>query len=240
MIRLFKEAVKKCIGVTGYEIRFVKEYGSDPVGDIVKLTKLEGRADHPVIFDVGANVGKLVQRFHESFTGASIHAFEPSGDTFNRLTAATAHIPNLTLNFCAMGSAAGELVLLENEHSDMSSLLPPDKHCWGEIKSQTKVAVRTIDEYCSEKGIDRIDVLKIDTQGYDLEVIRGAERMIREGRVRTLYMEIILSEMYKGIPRLDEVYSHLHTRGFRLVTFYQFSYQDNRASGTDALFTYRD
>src|SRR5207253_4668851 len=96
--------------------------------------------------------------------------------------------------------------------------------------------VRTIDSYCAERGITIIDILKSDTQGFDLEVIKGAARLLEQRRIQLIYMEITFSDMYKGLPRFDEIYGFLADRGFALVSFYDFYYQHGRAGWTDALF----
>jgi hypothetical protein len=49
-------------------------------------------------------------------------------------------------------------------------------------------------------------------------------------------MEIIFSEMYKGLPTLDEIYRFMTERGFYLVAFYDFHYQNNRVGWCDAMF----
>jgi hypothetical protein len=66
--------------------------------------------------------------------------------------------------------------------------------------------------------------------------MRGADRMMREGRIHLIFTELNCSEMYKGQAELDEIYRFLREHQFRLVTFYRFAYQDNRAGWTDALF----
>ena len=60
--------------------------------------------------------------------------------------------------------------------------------------------------------------------------------MIRRHAVHMIFMEITISDMYKGLPRLDEVYGFLADRGFVLVAFYEFYYQRERAAWMDALF----
>ena len=97
-------------------------------------------------------------------------------------------------------------------------------------------AVTTIDDYCTTRGIDRIDILKSDTQGFDLDVIKGARRMIERRAIGLIFMEITFSDMYKGSPRFDEIYAYLADRRFALVSFYDFYYQHGRAGWTDALF----
>ena len=115
-------------------------------------------------------------------------------------------------------------------------MLAPAGECWGKLNQIIPVQVQTIDDYCDKNSIGQIDILKIDTQGFDYEVLKGAERMLRDGRVRLIYTEIIFSEMCRGIPRFDKVYAYLSDNQYKLVSFYQQYYQNNRLSWTDALF----
>jgi len=96
--------------------------------------------------------------------------------------------------------------------------------------------MKTLDEYCVENKIPAIDILKSDTQGFDLEVIKGARELLRRKAIHLIYMEVILSDMYKGLPGVDEIYTFLTERGFNLVSFYQYHYQHPGAAWTDALF----
>jgi hypothetical protein len=118
----------------------------------------------------------------------------------------------------------------------MSSFLEPGAAPWGEVKGRVEVDVVTIDEYCEQHGITHIDVLKSDTQGFDLEVVRGADSMLSESRVHLVFCEINFNEAYAELPRLDEIYAALHDRGLRLVSFYNFHYLPDRVSWADALF----
>jgi hypothetical protein len=72
-----------------------------------------------------------------------------------------------------------------------------------------------------------------------LEVFKGAERTIRENRIGLIYFEIIFCDMYKNLPSFSEVYDFLTGRDFLLVSFYQFHYQEQLASWTDALFVHK-
>jgi hypothetical protein len=81
-----------------------------------------------------------------------------------------------------------------------------------------------------------VDILKSDTQGYDLEVLRGASGLLRDHKIRMVYMEITFSRMYEHLPSLDEIWGFLRRNDFELVTLYRCFYQDRRASWTDALF----
>jgi hypothetical protein len=79
--------------------------------------------------------------------------------------------------------------------------------------------------------------MRIAAQGYDFEVLKGADGMMKDGRVGLVFIEIIFSRLYEGLPRFDAIYGFLADRGFRLVTFYDIQYDNNNlASWADALF----
>jgi FkbM family methyltransferase len=233
MNRTIIRAVKAIFHFFGMELHWVRKgVGVDAFRDMRYLSAVPD----PVVFDGGANVGQSVERFHKYFPRPVIHSFEPGGAAFKELTRATAGVPDLRLNNFGLASQAGSRTFIENDRTDMSSLLEPGSDCWGEITRTYSVDVSTVDEYCAKTGIERIDILKIDTQGSELDVIKGAQAMIRKGAIHLIYLEIIFSEMYKGLPRLDEVYGFLADRGYTLVAFYDFWYQRERAAWTDALF----
>jgi FkbM family methyltransferase len=227
-----KSLIKSSIRTLGYDIHKVV-VGRDPFYDMQQLTKLQPCL---VVFDVGANVGQTIDLFRGAIIQPIIHAFEPSQQTFRALHDKYSAIPDLYLNNFALGAEPGVLEFIENTHPTMSSFLEPGAASWGEIKQRVQVNVKTVDDYCADLGVDAIDILKLDTQGFDLKVIEGSNRLLAQHRIHLIYMEIIFSEMYKGLPRFDEIFGFLADRGFVLVTFYEFHYQNGRLGWTDALF----
>jgi FkbM family methyltransferase len=234
-LRLIRKAVKQLLRRAGIDIRFIPELGFDAYSDIRNIVA----NDRPVIFDVGANRGETIKRFRDVFAQPVIHAFEPGRDTFAELQRRCAAIPDLHLNNLALGARGESRMFLQSEPDTMSSFLEPSVDAWGEIKDRYSVEVITADDYCAARGIERIHVLKSDTQGFDLDVIKGAARMIDDRAVRLIFTEITFSDMYKGLPRFDEIYAFLVDRRFALVAFYDFYYQGGRAGWTDALFVAR-
>jgi hypothetical protein len=79
-------------------------------------------------------------------------------------------------------------------------------------------------------------LLKIDAQGYDLEVLRGAERVLLERQIKCILIEIVFINIYEGGPRFDQVFRFLLDHGFRLVSLYDTVYRDEAIAWTDALF----
>ncbi len=166
-----------------------------------------------------------------------IHAFETSAKTFSILESKHAATPGVVrLSNFGLGSRHKSRELVENTESGMSSFLAPERDCWGEIALRSQVKLETMDDYTSLNQISYVDILKIDTQGFELEVLKGAARIMREHRIRLIYAELIFSEMYEGMPRFDEILRFVLDRGFVLISMYEVFHRDGRAGWTDVLF----
>jgi len=192
--------------------------------------------DRPTVFDVGANVGQSAQQVRKIFPGAVIHSFEPSPEIFGKLSANCSGLEGLHAWNCAVGSENGRMPLLENVESDMTSFLEPSRFGWGKVHKTTTVEVVTLDAFTSRNDVGYIHILKSDTQGFEIEVLKGAKRLMKEGRIALIYLEVIFSDMYKGIPPFDDLYKLLRENGFLLVGFYSPHFQKNLLSWTNALF----
>lgn len=238
-----KRYLKRLLDRIGVEVRrvrrldpnpvvldFSSEFGRDAWSDAQRLAGTSA----PVVIDVGANAGQSVGRFRERFARPTIHAFEP-GLAFDRLASATRGLSGVTIRHAAVGAAPGRAVLVENTDPVMSSLYEPAADCWGEVLARRTVDVVTLDGYCRAHGIDRIDVLKTDTQGHDLDVLRGAAELISRGAVHLVLTELIFADLYRDSPRFDRLLTHLLDAGFRVVGLYDFGFQHDRAAWCDAL-----
>ena len=209
------------------------EIGQSPLPDMKRFVPADRQ---PVILDVGANTGQSVKRFRRAFPSSVIHSFEPSRRIFAQLKANIADKGAVFAWNVALGAAVGRQTFLENTHSDMSSFLELSRNGWGKIEEKSTVNVWTVDSFLEEQKIAFVDILKSDTQGYEFEVFKGAEEAMRRNRIGLLYFEFIFSDMYKDLPRFDEMFRHLIDRGFLLVSIYELRHQHNLASWGDALF----
>ncbi|HEV3331242.1 MAG TPA: FkbM family methyltransferase [Bryobacteraceae bacterium] len=231
-----KLALKRALLRYGYCIRHVPSggvTGSDPFEDKHRLTC----SPCPVVFDIGANIGQTMQQFRRYFKTPEIHSFEPGEDAFQKLTKNTIGLGGVHIVNSGMGARRETKTFGENQESVMSSFLEPGEDAWGSVVTRRALQLDTVDDYCERSNIGHIDILKSDTQGYDLEVLRGASRMLSEGNVSLVYLEVTFSKMYRGSPRFDELYGFLADHGMTLVSFYEMHYQRDSLSWTDALFT---
>jgi FkbM family methyltransferase len=202
-------------------------YGVLPFLDISRLSKTWGR---PVttIFDVGANAGQTSREARAAFPDARIHAFEPHPETFKRLQASAAR-DRLSIYQLAFGERDGEATFYEYAASGDGTLinsLTPDArfailHGYS-AAARRSVACSTIDSFCAQHGIDIIDVLKVDTEGFDLQVLRGAERMLEQNRIGFVYVEFNDLESREGTTggALVPISSYLSKYGLRYIATY--------------------
>jgi len=211
--------------------------GQDPFRD---MSRFLGGIANPVVFDVGANVGQSAAKFKKTFPDSTVHAFEPGSAAFHQLKERAATLTNVHPWNLGVGSKEGRLLLQENEHSTMSSFLEPSKFCWGGVVNRNEVEVVTLDAFAARHGIEKVSILKSDTQGFDLEVFKGAAELMDSNRIALVYFEFIFSDMYRGLPSFDEVFGFLNRKNFQLVCFYEQNFQREILSWADALFINRD
>ena len=232
-----KKIISGILRCTGYDIVPINEIGANPFRDMKHF--LHGQQS-PIILDVGANSGQTAKQFRRVFPDSMIHSFEPSPSTYEKLKTRCARFSNVKTWNCGVGAANAKLTFQENDHSDMSSFLTPSKFCWGQIIRQIEVPIISLDTFAREQKLDFIHILKSDTQGYDLEVFKGASRLMNENRIGMIYFEFIFSDMYKGSPPFQEMFLFLSQKNFSLVTFYEPNFQQDLVSWTDVLFVNRD
>jgi FkbM family methyltransferase len=157
-------------------------YGDDNHATNGEVALLDRVASHlgpsPVIFDVGANVGRYAVEMTKRIPGAQLHAFEPSASAFTRLKIALGDRGRA--HKLAFAAEDGERPLFgDTPGSELSSLVRRDLHRFAvHVREIENVRVRRIDTFCREHGIGRIDWLKVDAEGADLDVLRGAGDML--------------------------------------------------------------
>jgi len=197
----------------------------------------------PVIFDVGANVGATAQRYRALYPRAAIHCFEPYPPSFEALSEALSADSLVSLHRLALSSARGSGVLNVNRNAETNSLLPSDAHAaryWGkgllETQSKVEVALQTLDEFCEEHSVARIDVLKLDVQGAEYSVLEGADALLTARRIGMIYAEVIIAPTYVGQRRLVDYLSLLSAKGYELFDLYNPTRRDGRLIQSDIIF----
>lgn len=183
-------------------------HGMDEFRDIRRRLPHE-RID--IIFDVGANVGDTSLAFRRHFPSATIYCFEPNSELAPRLRGLNA---NLDVHSVALSSRIGETGF---DKSGASS----DLYSLTDDKSEEIVALDTVDNFCKSRSIDHVHYLKIDTEGHDLEVLKGANSMLAEFRIDFVQAEVSMNPDNNLHVSFFEVASHLEHMGYRLFGVYE-------------------
>ena len=157
------------------------------------------------IFDVGAHVGETAAAFAAACPNASIHAFEPDSKNYAELARNMSDFPSITPHHLAIGNRSGVADLRCNSGAQTSSLLANDdryaeyvQQDWMVLDRIEPVEIDTLFGVCGRLGVDRIDLLKTDTQGLELEVLLGSGDMLTPSAIRSIAVEINFVPMYSG------------------------------------------
>lgn len=161
--------------------------------------RFEG-SESPTLLDVGANVGHYSASFLVSFPRGRVFAFEPHPKNFEAI-AKTLAKTGCTAENVAVGARRCELPLYDyadgragSTHASLNSKVITDFH---QAQAQSiMVPVITLDDYCEERSIEKIDLLKIDVEGHELEVLRGAQALIDAGRIEMIQFEFNFLNIY--------------------------------------------
>jgi FkbM family methyltransferase len=232
-----KEYLRWALYACGYAVRHVR-HGVGGIDLLHDADMLLGRKSDPLLFDVGANVGQTTLAMLHAFATPRIRAFEPSPATAATLRRAVAHRSEVVVESLALGDVVGTLPFhVTRDYSVNDSLLRPYSDDGGSV---VEVPVETVDSYCAQHGLDVIDLLKIDAQGYDVHVLRGARGLLERRQIRLYCCEANFENLYDGQATLREILAFADEVGYRLVGFYQQTYANDRLSYLDALFRIRD
>jgi FkbM family methyltransferase len=150
--------------------------------------RLFGSAAVRTIFDCGAHHGRVAREYAAAFPQARIYSFEPTPATFEVLKQNVAGHDRITITHAAVGETEGEMDFYIAPFEQANSLLP--RHPGHpEREQKVQVRVRRIDEFAGEQNIDRIEILKLDIEGFEGPAIRGCGRLIDDQLVDVLYCE---------------------------------------------------
>lgn len=151
-----------------------------------------GREDI-IAFDVGANVGNYADLLlKELGQEGAIYSLEPMSDTFEVLKKRFAEASNVKTFKLGFSDTAGTAPIFSNHDTSTFASLHDRQldHIGVEMQEYDEVNLETIDAFCREEKIDRIDFLKIDVEGHELAALKGAKNMLESGNIKFIQFEM--------------------------------------------------
>lgn len=233
LAKILRKLFKRYISLE-YKLRVISFLNKNGAGFIIKmLYKDLGCNDKRLIkkykldlyIDVGANIG------HTGLSVATIFkidtlSYEPVSHTYEQLKNKAKLFPNWGAYQMGIGATNGKgTIHVTSGHSGTSSFLKINEHMASHAKNvatvikQEEIEIKTLD-FCIENHITGRDkesiYIKVDTQGYEMNVMKGLEKYIDKVCIIKLEMSLIPLD-YQGQPNLYEIIKYMNERGFIIV-----------------------
>jgi FkbM family methyltransferase len=186
------------------------------------------------VFDIGANSGQSAKKFSTELKSASIYSFEPEAEVFLHLKSNTKHLPNVSCFNFGLGDKNDQMELHHGKYSGWNSLLPD----LNDTGKKSMVEIKTLDDFVEETGTTQIDLLKTDTEGFDINVLKGATKMLEYNKIKFIYIEAGFYTTNKRNTNLDEIMSFLLDYNFTLFALYEVSKGGSHMVNGNALFAH--
>jgi FkbM family methyltransferase len=206
--------------------------------DREKTLKYLIKESRPVIFDVGANVGSTLEEFKSWWPESTVHCFEPQRECWESLERLTDRFApgSVVINKVAAGKEANREALffthdissgisgfnkvnlqsLDSIRLNQISKLAPD--AFGEyertLNHERRVQIVRLDDYINTTGTKRVNLLKLDTQGYEPEVLEGFGRRLSD--VDVVVTELMFYDYYERSLSFSDIEHFLLPAGFHL------------------------
>lgn len=225
---------------------YVNRYNSENDGDMRANGELRfiqnALPKCATIFDIGANVGDWSKLALEINPKIDLHCFEPSAPTFAMLKRNN-FPPTVICNNFGLGSGPGEMQLhLSDNGSGTNSLYQRqgvDEAIGSQSRTET-IRLESVDRYCSEHKIASIDFMKMDVEGHELEVLKGASDLLKSRRIRIIQFEyggcnidsrVLLKDIWNIFSGLNYSFFKIYPKELRKFNEYRqtlenFQYQN--------------
>ena len=232
---LIKRKISQIIRKIGYELvgkkQIVKHNNFNAI--IKFLIKELYKIKNPIIFDVGANVGQSIERFSSLFKSEEfkIYSFEPNPKLFQILKNKYDLKKNIKLFQLALDDKIIKSKFFSYEYDTISSLIQTDENSkfhksrqiavknsdYSNFTNEIEVQTTIIDNIADEQNIDKIDVLKIDTQGNEDRVLEGSKKLLNSNKINLIELELILGFGYQRQMSFYDIEKVLSPYGYRLI-----------------------
>jgi FkbM family methyltransferase len=190
------------------------------INELYDIKALLPKSTLNVIFDVGANIGQSSKQYIAWYPNARIYSFEPVSSVYNKLQNNMRKYDNILTFQLAFSSAKGQAnISCDSLSSECNSLVANNI---SKFKANSEIVnLDTIDEFCNRENIVKIDFLKVDTEGHDLEVLKGAEKMLSKQMINMVQVEAGMNPKNNKFVSYDQFKNYLENMGYYLFGIYE-------------------
>lgn len=198
-----------------------------------------------IIFDIGANKGLKIKEFINHFPFSDIYAFEPYQPLYNELKNQFGDNANIHLFNIGISNEKAQKLFNVNKGVDTSSFLLSGKSGLNsdlQVKTlnQLSLPLDTLDSITHEQRINKINILKMDIQGSELNALKGANRLLAERKIDIIFTESYFIQQYIDQPLFYDIASYLLQFNYVLQDIYNPIYGKGKIAWCDAIFVRDD
>ncbi len=236
-LRSYPDRVRRAAsGMSTHAGRAALRHGVAPTWEPQQMLR---RLNPAMVLDVGANRGQFALDVLTACPKASLVSFEPlreEADVYERILGP---IPRVHLVRSAVGEVSGRAIMHVSAAADSSSLHVPTELQASTFPGTQKIGsedvqIVRLDDVRWPVEVPTSTLLKIDVQGHELGVLSGANALLK--RIRWVYVEVSLVELYEGQALASEVFDALSACGYALSDLSTPVRRDGRTVQVDALF----
>jgi FkbM family methyltransferase len=184
------------------------------------IKRFSGSGSLQTIFDVGANVGQTAWGLVRYFPNTRIFCVEPVSSTMLELKSNYGNYHNINFVQLAFGKERSEGEMQLHRNSELNTLVRtqsrPDD-LTGEVE---RVSIETIDQFCDDNSISRVDLIKMDLQGWELDALLGASGMLKRRAIRFIISEVAFRRVDSDMQYFSDLNEFMETMGFQFCGFY--------------------
>jgi FkbM family methyltransferase len=229
LLNLIKKTIKTTLN--RYEYDIIPINNRKTIVDFFRYYKID------FVFDIGANIGQFGTELRRSGYQGKIISFEPLSSAFQCLQTKAQNDPFWQTYNKAIGSYDGKAIINISKSSDNSSMLNPlpifiNNYSEAKTISKEEVCLTKFDSvfngfYCEGSKI----FLKVDTQGYEKEVILGGINSLKY--LYGIQLELPTFPIYEGQSSLPEMVNLLDNNGFQIILISPVNYYKSKPSVID-------
>ena len=189
---------------------------------------------------------ETTQRLSRLFPNALIHAFEPFPDFHKDLQNKAKLNSNITTYPFGLGKCEDKVFFNVNKSQGTNSILKSNhrsKEIYGEqmsIEKEIQIPINSLDNLFNFTDNQCIDILKLDLQGYELDALIGATKLLEKGQIKVILCEVMFEAAYENQPSWIELVSLIEKHDLTLFNLYQRHYYQGRLIQADILFLRND